>query len=239
LICLTYITDDSLIFYNNWQLRSKEEAIQQKSPVQKKDLFAMASTPFRAIYLDDKADLSIREINEAYIPTGSQALIAVKYSAINPADLRHFYVGMHSFVAGYEWIGPVLAVGSSCPYRVGETLFGLANYGHRRPLHRGAHQDYLLADTLGTYRVPVDMVSAEDDEARKQAWTQVVSWPVAAQTAVDMLFNKLDFAFPGIKGLEKGADPRGRAILIVSHGSVSISSFVAFFIQHAFNPYAN
>jgi hypothetical protein len=44
----------------------------------------------------------VREITETYVATGAQSLISVKYSAINPADLRHYYMGFHSYVAGYE-----------------------------------------------------------------------------------------------------------------------------------------
>jgi NADPH:quinone reductase-like Zn-dependent oxidoreductase len=176
----------------------------------------MSNTPSKAIYLGGKGELSIRYVNDKYTPTGSQSLVAVKYSAINPADLRHAYMGMHSSIAGYEWIGPVVAVGPTSPYRVGDILFGLSKYGENRPFHRGAHQDFLLADPLCTYRVPEDMISPADEEVKRKTWPQVVSWTVGVQTATDMLFNELGFAFPGIKGLETGTDPTGRAILIVS-----------------------
>lgn len=56
----------------------------------------------RAIYIDAEGEFSIREITETYTPTGVQSLISVKYSAINPADLRHYYDDYHSSVAGYE-----------------------------------------------------------------------------------------------------------------------------------------
>lgn len=178
----------------------------------------MASAPFTSIYLDANGDLSIRKIDKVYAPTGSQSLIAVKYSGVNAGDLRHFYMGFHSFVAGYDWIGTVVEVGPESPYLVGEVLFGLAMWGHQRPLHVGAHQDYLLADPFGTCRVPKDMllIGPDNEAARDEALAQVVSWPSGTQTAIDMLFNVLDFAFPGVPGVETGADPRGRAILIVS-----------------------
>jgi NADPH:quinone reductase-like Zn-dependent oxidoreductase len=178
---------------------------------------SMAS--FRGIYLGDKGDLTVREIKEPYTATGDQSLIAVKYSAINPADLRHFYMGMYSYIAGYEWIGPVVAIGPESPFKVGEVLFGFAKFGHQRPMHLGAHQDYLLTEPIGAFRLPNDMLleDEEDDErVRAEAWKQAVSWTAASFTASDMLFNCLDFSFPGVPGLEDGTDPTGRAILIVS-----------------------
>lgn len=56
----------------------------------------------KSIYLEETGELSVREITETYVPTGEQSLVSVKYSAINPADLRHYYIGFHSYVAGYE-----------------------------------------------------------------------------------------------------------------------------------------
>jgi hypothetical protein len=185
--------------------------------IQAQQFYKMSSTSFRGIYLGEDDKLSIREIDQVYQPTGSQSLVQVKYSAINPADKKHYQMGMHSFIAGYEWIGTVKAIGPDSPYKVGEALFGLAMFGHKRPLSRGAHQDYLLAETWGTARVPKSMLGEGlGEEERDALWRQAVAWPVGARTAIDMLFNELDFAFPGVPGLEQGADPRGRAILIVS-----------------------
>jgi NADPH:quinone reductase-like Zn-dependent oxidoreductase len=189
--------------------------------IQAQQFYKMSSTSFRGIYLGEDDKLSIREIDQVYQPTGSQSLVQVKYSAINPADKKHYQMGMHSFIAGYEWIGTVKAIGPDSPYKVGEALFGLAMFGHKRPLSRGAHQDYLLAETWGTARVPKSMLGEGlGEEERDALWRQAVAWPVGARTAIDMLFNELDFAFPGVPGLEQGADPRGRAILIWGGASV-------------------
>lgn len=56
----------------------------------------------KAIYLEETGELTVHEITETYTPTDQQSLVSVKYSAINPADLRHYYIGFHSYVAGYE-----------------------------------------------------------------------------------------------------------------------------------------
>ncbi|KAI1754174.1 hypothetical protein F4782DRAFT_545061 [Xylaria castorea] len=147
----------------------------------------------------------------SYVPTGTQVLVRVKYSAVNPADRRHFYMGMHSHVAGYEWIGIVEAAGPHAAFSVGDTLFGLTELGHRRPVELGAHQDLLLAKTgpgSATFKVP-------DGLERNDEWLrQLVAWPAALMTAADALFNCLNFAFPPAKGVIDGDDPKGKAILI-------------------------
>ncbi|KAI0007251.1 hypothetical protein F4779DRAFT_592815 [Xylariaceae sp. FL0662B] len=161
--------------------------------------------PRKAIYLSPSGDLQVITQTKAYIPTGSQFLVHVKYSAINPADIRHFHMGWHSFVAGYEWIGTVEAVGPTSPFRPGEAVFGFAKPGHQRPISVGAHQDYLLTEPWMTYRLP-------DPELD---WTQVVAWPIGLHTSIDALFNVSGFSFPPLRGQGvDGEDPTGRAILI-------------------------
>ncbi|KAI0857128.1 hypothetical protein F4860DRAFT_368312 [Xylaria cubensis] len=147
----------------------------------------------------------------SYVPTGTQVLVRVKYSAVNPADLRHFYMGMHSYVAGYEWLGVVEAAGPHASFAIGDTLFGLTEISHRRPVELGAHQDLLLTETgpgTATYKVP-DGVKRNDEWLR-----QLVAWPVALMAASDALFNCLNFAFPPSKEVIDGEDPKGKAILI-------------------------
>ncbi|KAI0122892.1 hypothetical protein BJ170DRAFT_713926 [Xylariales sp. AK1849] len=165
-------------------------------------------SPSRAIYLEASGDLSVREITETYVPEREQALVAVRYSAVNPADLGLYYMGIHSNVVGYEWIGPVVSVGPDSPYKPGEVLFGMVAWGHLRALHTGAHQDFRLAEPYMTYRVPPTLAAQEDQ------WPQIASWPVGARTGIDVLFNSLGFAFPPLNNEIKGVDPGGRAILI-------------------------
>lgn len=165
-------------------------------------------SPSRAIYLTSEGELTIREITDTYVPEGGQDLVSVKYSSIVPADIRHYYMGLHSYVAGYEWIGTVVTPGPASTHKAGDVLFGFAKYGHMRPQYKGAHQDMILADPFLTYEMPSEL--AEDPKN----WTQVVNWPVPVHTATDALFNVLGFSFPRA-GITKGADPRGRSILIV------------------------
>lgn len=149
-----------------------------------------------------------------YVPEGSQVLVRVRYSAVNPADRRHFYMGAHSYVAGCEWLGVVEAAGpSASSSSVGDTLIGLTPIGHRRPVEVGAHQDLLLAETgpgSATYKVPRELEANGD-------WPRhLVAWPAALMTSADALFNCMRFSFPPAKGRIDGVDPTGQAILIVS-----------------------
>lgn len=161
----------------------------------------MTSTPFKAIYLTEDGDITVREIAELYQPQGSQTLVKVQYSGINPGDYRHYFMGMHSFIMGYDFVGVVQEAGPESPFRPGELLMGETTPDHERPIHRGAHQAYLLAEPYLTFRRPADL-----------APLSAVSLVSAAQTASDALFNVLGFAFPAA-GLD-GDDPTGQAILI-------------------------
>lgn len=163
-------------------------------------------TPFKAIYLSDKGEVISRNITEIYVPTESQTLVQVQYSGINPGDIRHFHIDMHSFVMGYEFAGNVIAAGPSSPFKPGEAVFGMTTPGHARPLHRGAHQAYLLAEKYMTWRRPDDLDPLI-----------AVGMPAAAQTALDALFNCLGFGLPSA-GLS-GDDAVGRSILIWGGGS--------------------
>ncbi|KAI1612609.1 chaperonin 10-like protein [Exophiala viscosa] len=156
----------------------------------------------RAIFLGENGELSIKDITENYKPVSDQALVKVKYSAINPADLKHSYVGLCGSVAGLEWVGTVVEVGDLSSFKVGQDLLGTALFGRQRPLYLGPHQDYLIADgTQTTWPVPKGM---SDHDA--------VSIPVALGTAADALFNTLGFGFPAA-GLD-GRDATGVVILI-------------------------
>jgi NADPH:quinone reductase-like Zn-dependent oxidoreductase len=105
----------------------------------------MTSSTGRAIYLGEQGELTIKNITENYKPQGNQALVKVKYSAINPADLKHSYIGLCGSIAGIEWVGTVVEIGNESPFKVGQALFGQAMPGRQRPVYVGTHQDYILA----------------------------------------------------------------------------------------------
>jgi hypothetical protein len=134
-------------------------------------------------------------------------LVKVHYSAINPADTRHYYMGMSEFVAGYEFVGTVLEAGPESPFKTGQDVFGFTMPGDHRPLHIGAHQEFLLAENFLTYERPKDLDPIT-----------AVTMLVGALTAIDALFNMLEFGFP-LAGLS-GDSPINVPILIWGGSSV-------------------
>lgn len=102
--------------------------------------------PSRAIFLEPEGRLSIQDIDEIYEPSGSQSLVKVRYSAINPADIRHSFMGLHGSVTGYEFAGDVIKVGPESPFQDGQVVFGMSRVAAGKPKHVGSHQDYLLAE---------------------------------------------------------------------------------------------
>ncbi|KAK0725918.1 hypothetical protein B0H67DRAFT_481985, partial [Lasiosphaeris hirsuta] len=125
--------------------------------------------------------------------------IAVHYSGINPGDMRHFHMGLHSFIAGYDFAGTVLSPGG--PFSAGTPVLGMTWPAHARPPHAGAHQAYLLADPYLLWRRPASL-----------APLSAVGLPVAAQTAADGLFNCLGFGLAAA-GVD-GRDASGEAVLV-------------------------
>lgn len=115
-----------------------------------------------------------------------------------------------------QYIGPVLSTGPESPFEKGDVLFGLAQIARRRPLHYGAHQDYMLVEPFMTKKLPPHLA------AKEEQWPQMVGWPVGIRTAIDALFNCMEFGLPvsGAQGevnwVVDGTDPRGKALLIVS-----------------------
>ena len=103
-------------------------------------------TTSNAIFLEAAGELVVRQVEQNYVPGASQALIKVEYSAINPADIRHAFMGLYGSVAGYEWVGTVIEKGAKSSFKDGQKLFGFTLPGTKRPQSVGAHQNYLLTD---------------------------------------------------------------------------------------------
>ncbi|KAK7224393.1 hypothetical protein V2G26_012396 [Clonostachys chloroleuca] len=182
----------------------------------------MATGTQKAIFLGPDGEVSIKEVSQDYKPTGNQALVKVKYSAINPADLRHSYMGLHGSVAGYEWVGTAIEVGDSSPFTVGQDLFGMVEVAANKPQYLGAHQNLLVADgTQHTWALPKGL-SPE----------VAVGMPVAVQTVADALFNAFGFGFP--EANISGSDAANTAILIwggassVGAAAIQIANTVGF-----------
>ncbi|KAL5603984.1 hypothetical protein FOVSG1_006734 [Fusarium oxysporum f. sp. vasinfectum] len=159
------------------------------------------TTDSAAIWLGDDGKLSATRVPASYTPAGFESLVQVKFSGVNPADQRHFLPGLHSFIAGYEFSSNVIAVGPLSPYESGDVIFGMNRAQHQRPAALGAHQDFAIAESRCFFKLPTGM------KLEVAAATTLV-----AQTALDGLFNCLNFGFPAA-GLD-GEDRTGVPILI-------------------------
>lgn len=154
----------------------------------------MADQPREVIYLSTEGP-EIRKITDKYQPEDSQFLIKVEYSGINPADIKHLTLGLHSSVAGYDLSGEVISAGPSSKFRAGDKVFGSNPASPNRPLYQGAHQDFVMADGPDFYKVPLQRVTM----------VEAATLSVVTHTAADGLFNILSLAFPsaGFDGTEK------------------------------------
>ncbi|KAL2136661.1 hypothetical protein VTI74DRAFT_2393 [Chaetomium olivicolor] len=159
--------------------------------------FTMADSTRTVIYLSPDGPI-VKEISERYRPTGAQSLLRVEYSGINPADIKHAILGLHSSVAGYDMSGEVIEVGPDSSFKLGDKIFGVNLPGPNRPLYMGAHQDYALAASNFWYKVP---------SSGKLDLLEAATLPVMTLTAADGLFNLLGLAFPaaGVTGLASQA----------------------------------
>jgi NADPH:quinone reductase-like Zn-dependent oxidoreductase len=113
----------------------------------------VADSTRTAIYLSPDGPV-VKDISEQYRPTGTQSLLRVEYSGINPADIKHAGLGLHSSVAGYDMSGEVLETGPNSALQPGDNVFGINSAGPNRPLYMGAHQDYAIAASNFWYRIP-------------------------------------------------------------------------------------
>lgn len=165
-----------------------------------------ASAKNTALFLSSSFELSVLALTDTYAPIGAQTLVEVHYSAINPADLKHYHMGVSSHVTGYEWVGTALQSGPDSPFKAGQKLFGMSAAGSHRPMSAGAHQDYLLAETNWTWPLPEGMGELD-----------AVGFFAAAGTSIDALFNCMGYGFPAA-GVP-GEDPNGKAVLIWGGGS--------------------
>ncbi|KAI8680824.1 hypothetical protein LRP88_04401 [Fusarium phalaenopsidis] len=161
----------------------------------------MANQPYKSIYLAANGELTVQTVTQTYTPEGSECLIRVKYSGINPCDLNFYHIGLRSFIPGFELSGTIEQTGPNSPFLVGDAVCGIAPLMAPMPSSLGTHQDFAIAKSELLYKVP-DGLSLKD--------AGVIS--MAAHTAADALFNVLglSFAAAGVTGL----DPTGKGILI-------------------------
>ncbi|KAI1129194.1 GroES-like protein [Nemania abortiva] len=161
----------------------------------------MSAALYKSIYLEAGGKLAIRDICETYTPEGSQCLVRVLYSGVNPCDQNFAHVGLHSCVTGFEFSGIVEQPGPLSRFKVGDNVCGLTQICLPKPSSTGTHQDLCIADADVLYAMPRGLEP-------KDAGGVVM----ASHTAADGLFNGLGFGLQAA-GVS-GPDPKDRAILI-------------------------
>lgn len=154
-----------------------------------------------SIFVTSTGDLIVQKATETYTIKESQCLVRVDYSGINHCDLNFFYMGLNSFITGFEFSGIVERAGSDAPFKAGDAIFGISPVIYPMPSAYGAHQDLMVAQSELLYHVPAD-VSPKDASAIC----------VAAHTATDALFNVIGAGLPAAD--VSGVDPTGKGILI-------------------------
>ncbi|KAF4424228.1 alcohol dehydrogenase [Fusarium acutatum] len=161
----------------------------------------MSAQASKSIFLSAQGNLLVQPVTEKYMVEGSQCLVRVDYSAINFCDYNFFYMGLSSFITGFEMSGTVEQMGPDSRFQVGDAVFGISPVVIPMPSSHGTHQDLVVARSELLYKIPAG-VSSKD--------ASVICMP--AHTAADALFNVIGLGLP-VAGVA-GIDPVGKGILI-------------------------
>jgi NADPH:quinone reductase-like Zn-dependent oxidoreductase len=155
----------------------------------------------KSIFLSADGKLVVQPVTEQYSVEGSECLIRIDYSAINPCDLNFYHMGLKSFVTGFEHSGVVEKAGPDSPFQVGDAVCGISPVVLPMSSSYGTHQDLAVARSELLHKIP-NGVSSKDASALC----------MAANTAADALFNIIGLGLPaaGVSGI----DPTGQGILI-------------------------
>ncbi|KAI1019328.1 hypothetical protein LB503_009136 [Fusarium chuoi] len=161
----------------------------------------MSTQTSKSIFLSAQGKLLVESVTEKYTVEGSQCLVRVDYSAINLCDYNFFYMGLSSFITGFEMSGTVEQIGPDSRFQVGDAVFGISPVIIPMPSSHGTHQDLVVARSELLYKIPAG-VSSKD--------ASVICMP--AHTAADALFNVIGLGLPaaGVADI----DPVGKGILI-------------------------
>ncbi|KAL5584186.1 hypothetical protein FOVSG1_015542 [Fusarium oxysporum f. sp. vasinfectum] len=161
----------------------------------------MSAQTSKSIFLSAEGKLLVQPATEKYTVEGSQCLVRVDYSAINLCDYNFFYMGLSSFITGFEMSGTVEQTGPDSRFQVGDAVFGISPVVIPMPSSHGTHQDLVVARSELLHKIPAG-VSSKD--------ASVICMP--AHTAADALFNVIGLGLPaaGVAGI----DPAGKGILI-------------------------
>ncbi|KAI4156488.1 MAG: hypothetical protein LQ340_000237 [Diploschistes diacapsis] len=132
------------------------------SPSPQFDQIIMASkdptSKVKVLYLPSQGPPELRTISDqSYTPTHGQSLVRVLYSGINPADLKHRSLGIHSTIVGYDYCGQVLQSSPGSPFKPGDMIAGCTPSGVSRLLGYGTHQARILAVNDMAFKVPPNL----------------------------------------------------------------------------------
>ncbi|KAF5989592.1 ToxD-like protein [Fusarium bulbicola] len=161
----------------------------------------MSAQTSKSIFLSAQGKLLVQPVTEKYTVEGSLCLIRVNHSAINLCDYNFFYMGLNSFITGFEMSGTVEKNGPNSQFQVGDAVFGVSPVVIPMPSSHGTHQDLVVARSELLYKIPAG-ISAKH--------ASVICMP--AQTAADALFNVIGLGIPAAGAA--GIDPVGKGILI-------------------------
>ncbi|EWG53303.1 hypothetical protein FVEG_11766 [Fusarium verticillioides 7600] len=185
----------------------------------------MSAQAPKSIFLSAQGELLVQPVTETYTVQGSQCLVRVDYSAINLCDYNFFYMGLNSFITGFEMSGTVEQTGPDSQLQVGDAVFGISPVINPMPSSHGTHQDLVVARSELLYKIPAGVLSKD---------ASVICMP--AHTAADTLFNIIGMGLP-VAGVP-GIDPVGKGILIwggaSSVGMMAIQLAKAAGLQHVF-----
>ncbi|KAF2028718.1 GroES-like protein [Setomelanomma holmii] len=145
----------------------------------------MASTSAKALYTDEPGNHSIRSTVQHEPLAPNELLIETLYSGVNPADTKHYTLGIHSTVMGYDFCGRVLSTPPVSHFAIGDIVAGYTPSGIDRPSKHGTHQSRLACPEQDLFKVPPNL-----PEAHAAALT------VVTMTAADTVFNLFKLPLP-------------------------------------------
>ena len=144
----------------------------------------------KAIYLPSSGEAEFRIVSdETYKPSYGQSLVRVLYSGVNPSDLKHRSLGIHSTIIGYDYCGLVLQTSPGSPFKVGEVIAGCNPSGISRLPAYGTHQNRLLAVNDMAFKVPTNLPMAD-----------AAGLAIPLRAAIVALYNHLHLPLPWTPG---------------------------------------
>ncbi|KAH7081887.1 chaperonin 10-like protein [Paraphoma chrysanthemicola] len=138
------------------------------------------TSPSKALYIDHAGHASIilstSTHHEPLAP--NEVLVEALYSGVNPADTKHFTLGIHSTIMGYDFCGRVISTPQNSQFVAGDIVAGYTPSGIGRPKKYGTHQARFACPEEDMFKVPENLPQ-----------THAAALTVVAMTAADAVFN--------------------------------------------------